>query len=151
MIYDKIENHRNYRGIGDGIDAALDYLLNADLEGLEPGKHIIDGDKLFAACMEYETKVENLSKNEAHRKYIDVQYIVRGIEKMNASALDGLMVTEEYDDDKDVIFYEHRTDCTFVAGPGCFAVFFPEDAHMPGVCTENGPENVKKVVVKVHV
>ena len=151
MIFDKIENHKSYRGIKDGIDMALDYLLNTDLEELAPGKHIIDGDRIFAACMEYETKVEHLSKNEAHRKYIDIQYIIRGIEKMNVSTLDGLIVKEEYDADKDVVFYEHRTDCTFVAHPGVFAVFFPEDAHMPGVCIEDGPDNVKKVVVKVHV
>jgi YhcH/YjgK/YiaL family protein len=151
MIFDRIENHMNYRGISKGIDTAFDFLLNTNLEALEPGKYLIEGEDVFAVCMEYETKNLNLSKNEAHKKYIDVQYIVSGTEMMNVSAIKDLLKTEEYDEAKDVIFYEHRADCSFAAGSGCFAVFFPEDAHMPGIFTKSGPENVKKVVVKVHV
>lgn len=151
MIFDKISNHTNYRGILKELDNAFDYLLNTDLNSLENGKHIISGDKLYAVCMEYETKAESLSKNEAHRKYIDVQFIVKGEEKIHISEINGLKVTEEYNENNDVVFYENRPHCTLSAAPGFFAVFFPEDAHMPGINPVSGINRVRKVVVKVHV
>lgn len=151
MIFDKIENYKSYKGLSKGLDAAFDYLLNTNLEDLPIGKHIIDGDNLFAACMEYETKEKTLSKNEAHRKYIDVQYIINGSEKMIASGITGLEVIEEYDEDKDVIFYENKCECEMIAQKKCFAIFFPEDAHIPGLNITAESLMVKKVVVKVHV
>lgn len=151
MIFDKIDNHKNYRGLSRGLDRALDYLLQTELGLLNTGKHNIDGEEIFAVCMEYETKKKALSKNEAHRRYIDVQYIVSGIEVMNSSDINGLKVSEEYDSEKDVVFYENNCECEITARAGCFAVFFPEDAHIPGLNYANEPAKVKKVVVKVHV
>ena len=151
MIFDKIANHLNYRGLSVGLDSALDYLLETDLEALETGRHDIKGDDIYAACMEYETKIKTLSKNEAHNKYIDVQYIVRGIEKMYVSEIENLQIVQAYDPEKDVIFYEQKADCSFTATEGCFAIFFPEDAHMPGINPGTESVSVKKVVVKVHV
>ena len=151
MIFDKIENHKNYRGINKSIDMAFDYLLDTDLKSLNTGKYVIEEDKIFAVCMEYDTKPIALSKNEAHRKYIDVQYIVSGVENMYVSGLEKLKIDEEYDYEKDAAFYEKKYDCILTAEEENFAVFFPEDAHMPGVDAYNGSKNVKKVVVKVHV
>ncbi len=151
MIFDKIENLRNYRGLSKGLDTAFDYLLNTDLIKLSLGKHTIDGELVFAVCMEYETKEKTLSKNEAHRKYIDVQYVISGQEKMFVSEISELKVSESYDEEKDVIFYEQKCDCTLTALRNNFAVFFPEDAHMPGLNVNDNSSLVKKVVVKVHV
>jgi len=151
MIFDKIENHRNYRGLSKGLDAAFDYLLNTDLIKLPLGKHTIDGELVFAVCMEYETKEKTLSKNEAHRKYIDVQYVISGQEKMFVSDIGGLKVLEIYDEEKDAIFYEQKCECVLTALQNNFAIFFPNDAHMPGLNVNDNRPLVKKVVVKVHV
>lgn len=151
MIFDKLENHKNYRGINTGLDEAFDYLVKTDLNLLETGRHIIKEEEIYAVCMIYETKAETLSKNEAHKKYIDVQYVVSGVEKLFSSEIKELKVLEEYAAEKDVMFYENKKDCEMLAKPGYFAVFFPEDAHMPGVNCNSSSEKVKKVVVKVHV
>lgn len=151
MIFDKIENYKNYKGLNKGLDAAFDFLINTDLKELPVGKHIINGELLYAVCMEYETKEKTLSKNEAHKKYIDVQYVITGKEKMFTSGINGLRISEEYDEDKDVIFYEQKCECEFNALQDHFAVFFPEDAHMPGLNISGTGSMVKKVVVKVHV
>lgn len=151
MIFDKIENHTNYKGISKGLDIAFDYLTKTDLLSLEKGKHIIQGDEIFAVCMEYETKSEDLSINEAHKKYIDVQYVISGAEKMFSSEIGELKISKDYDEEKDVLFYEKSKDCEMLAKPGYFAVFFPEDAHMPGLNYNSNPSIVKKIVVKVHV
>jgi len=37
-----------------------------------------------------------------------------------------------------------------ILGNGYFAIFFPQDGHMPQLCVEN-PEPVKKVVIKVRI
>ena len=150
MIFDKLENHGNYRGISIELDKAFDYLLETDMNILGTGKHIID-DHTFAACMEYKTKKLALSKNEAHRKYIDVQYVVSGKEKMHVSGIEGLKTTEQYNEENDVIFYENACECEILAESGHFAVFFPEDAHIPGLNYSDESTDVKKVVVKVHV
>ena len=151
MIFDKIENHNNYRGLSEGLDKAFDYLLATDMENLALGKHVIQGDEIYVACMEYKTKILTLSKNEAHRQYIDVQYVVSGKEKMHVSGIEGLAVVEAYDADKDVIFYEKACECELAVKEGYFTVFFPEDAHMPGLNYADISTEVKKAVVKVHV
>ena len=115
------------------------------------GKHTIDGELVFAVCMEYETKEKTLSKNEAHRKFIDVQYVISGQEKMFASEISGLKESEIYDEEKDVVFYEQKCGCELTVLENNFTVFFPEDAHMPGLNVKDSSSFVKKVVVKVHV
>ncbi len=151
MIFDKITNHKNYRGLNMGIDTAFDYLLDTDLKSLKTGKYVIEEDKIFAVCMEYDTKTIDFSKNEAHRKFIDVQYIISGIENLYVAGLEKLKIDEVYDDEKDVAFYEKIYDCILTAKAGDFAVFFPGDVHMPGVNAYSDAKHVKKVVVKVHV
>ena len=151
MIFDKIENHKNYRGLSVGIDKALDYLINTDLNSLSLGKHLIEDDEVFAVCMEYETKSKILSKNEGHKKYIDVQYIVSGEERMISTEKKELKITEKYDSERDVVFFQNGDECEMKVKAGYFAIFFPGDAHMPGLNIDKDSKKVKKVVVKVHV
>ncbi|MBN2557743.1 MAG: YhcH/YjgK/YiaL family protein [Clostridia bacterium] len=151
MIFDKLENTGAYMGISDGIDKALEFLKKTDIMSLPLGKIAVDGDKIYAVCMEYETKPLGDSRTEAHGKYIDVQYIASGSERMYTAHTGDLSVTVAYDDDKDVMFLENRNTCGFLAGEGSFAIFFPHDAHMPGVDPDEFHSMVRKVVVKVHV
>jgi YhcH/YjgK/YiaL family protein len=125
--------------------------LKTDLENLTLGKHLIQDENIFAICMEYETKDQSLAKNEAHKKYIDVQYMISGSEKMLVSGIAGLKITEEYDEENDVMFYENKCTCQCLATPKHFAIFFPEDAHTPSLNIENESNSVKKVVIKVAV
>jgi YhcH/YjgK/YiaL family protein len=78
MIIDKIENINLYKDINSRISKALDYIINTDLINLEPGKYDIDKENIFALINEYQTKPESEGKLEAHRKYIDVQYVIDG-------------------------------------------------------------------------
>ncbi|MFO7611784.1 MAG: YhcH/YjgK/YiaL family protein [Clostridia bacterium] len=151
MIFDKLENAGLYRGISDGIDKALEFLKKTDIMNLPLGRHVVYGDKIYALCMEYETKSPEESKTEAHEKYIDVQYMALGSERMYTADIRDLCETVAYDDEKDVMFLENRNTCAFLAGEGSFAIFFPHDAHMPGVDPDGFHMMVRKVVVKVHV
>ena len=80
MIIDKIENAHLYKGLSKRIEKAFEYIRATDLKNIKPGKYEIDGENIFALISEYKTKSEQEGKLEAHRKYIDVQYVISGEE-----------------------------------------------------------------------
>ena len=149
MIVDKLENSGNYKNLGERILIAFDYLQNLDSKKLSEGKFEIDGDKIFALVSFYNSKNREDCFLEAHRKYIDVQYVAEGEELIGYAPFDFQKVHKEYNEEFD--FMLHDTEPSFIKiKKGMFAIFYPEDLHMPGIkIDENLP--VKKVVVKVKV
>lgn len=149
MIFDAIENADTYYGLGEKFKTAFEFLKTTDFNSIKEERVELDGDNIFALIQKYETKGQKNSKWEAHNKYIDIQYMVSGAENMGFVLADYLDVIEEYDEEKDVEFYEGLGD--FVqANEGEFVVFFPDDAHMPGLKIKD-KEMVHKVVVKIRV
>jgi YhcH/YjgK/YiaL family protein len=148
MIVDKIENYPLYTGVGDGIRLALEHIRTADFTHSKTGRYDLDGDNLFVILNDYETVNPKGGPLEGHRKYIDVQYLVRGTEWIGYAPLAGQMIVKDYDETDDCILYEG--EATFVPfEAGMFAVFFPHDLHRPGTGKEPNP--VRKVVVKVKI
>ena len=130
--------------------AGLDWLRNTNLASLSLGKTIIDGEHLFALIQEYTPKDPELGKLEAHRRYWDIQHVARGEERMGWVNLGEVAVSEPYGTERDVGFFTGQ--CNFFRVPaGSFAIFGPQDVHMPGVALEGGQEGiVRKIVVKVE-
>lgn len=124
--------------------------LEQDLKSLEIGKYPIVGDEAFAMVMEYQTKKPEDAKWEAHRKYIDLQYIIEGEERMGILPLKLAKNPLEYDEEKDLIFFGENDGEFFQASPQVFFLFFPTDVHRPSILIEE-PEKVKKVVIKIAV
>jgi YhcH/YjgK/YiaL family protein len=149
MIIDKIENDHLYKGLSKRIEKAFEYIKAADLKNINPGKYEIDGENIFALISEYKTKSEQEGKLEAHRKYIDVQYVISGEEKMGYVPLNGQQILEPYKEENDIIFFAGEKSFTKVSS-GMFAIFFPEDVHMPGIMIKESLP-VKKLVIKVRV
>lgn len=150
MIIDSISNRQIYRGIGSGIERALDYLANTDFAALEDGKHEIDGDELFALVSTYDTEPESVRSFEAHRKYLDVQYILSGREIIYWAPQAELTPAGEYSEEKDIVFLSGEARARLQLTPGSFTLFYPEDAHKPN-CAWNDPGAVRKTVVKVRI
>jgi len=149
MIIDKIENAELYYKLGERILKSFNYIKKADLKKLKPGKYEIDGDNIFALISEYQTKAEAEGKLEAHRKYIDVQYVIEGEELMGYAPLGNQQTLEAYKEENDIIFCKGEKVFIKVSA-GMFAIFFPEDVHMPGICVDK-KSPVKKLVIKVKV
>lgn len=149
MVFDKIKNANLYFSLGEKIQKALQYLADTNFSSTEPGKYQIDGENVFALVQEYNTKPLSAGKWEAHRKYIDVQYVVSGREKMGITESEKVIVIEDYNEDKDYTIYKGDGNFLLV-DEGYFTIFFPTDVHMPGLSI-NIPKPVKKVVVKVSV
>jgi len=124
--------------------------LKKDLKSLEVGKYPIVGDEAFAMVMEYETKKPEDAKWEAHRKYIDLQYVIEGEEKMGILPLGHAASPLDYNEEKDLIFFGDNNGEFFQATPENFFLFFPTDVHRPSILIEK-PETVKKLVVKIAV
>lgn len=150
MISDTIENSGLYR-LGPLIEKAFEYIKKTDFSKLESGKHVIEGDSLFALLMEYDTKNIKDCKLEAHRKYIDVQYIISGSELIGVTPLIDQMPTVDYDENNDLAFYDNNASSMIRLETGHFAIFFPTDTHMPCLQINEKIDKVKKVVIKVHV
>lgn len=147
MIFDTLEHALRYAELGSGLPAAMKYLLETDIASLPVGRINLDGDRLYVLVQEYETKPPEQGKWEAHRRYIDVQYVASGRERMGFANL-GTMQLGEYHPEKDFQALSGAGNQVDVFA-GAFVIFFPEDAHMPGLCVDQ-PEPVRKVVLKVQ-
>ena len=150
MIYDKIDNMELYAGISEDLSLGLEYLKNVSPD-VELGVHELSP-RVKAIVSEYTTKEDNENGYEAHREWIDIQYLLKGSEKICCLPLEYLKETKAYDSSKDAAFYEEVGVAAqeMLLGNGYFAVFFPKDGHRPGLCTGEC-KMVKKVVVKVKV
>ena len=148
MIIDKIENAHLYKNISERINKSFEYIRTTDLKNLPAGRYPIDGENIFALVSEYQTKPEQEGKLEAHKKYIDVQYVISGEELMGYAPLGAQQILESYKEENDIVFFTGDKSFTKVS-EGMFAIFFPEDVHMPGISTGK-ISNVKKLVIKVR-
>ena len=149
MILDKLDNADFYSCISDNLKKGFDFLKNTNLSALETGKYEIEDKNVFALVSEYDSKAHEDCRLEAHQVYADIQYIVSGREAIGFASLNGQTVTAAYLPEKDIVFFSGETTLLIVES-GMFAVFFPQDVHRP--CMQiNGPEKVKKVVVKVKI
>ena len=85
---------------------------------------------------------------EAHRKYIDIHYLLSGENKIGWKPQKGCdNIVEEYDYEKDVELYSGTPEQWIILTPGLFALFLPFDAHAP----QCHKEEFHKVVIKVSV
>lgn len=154
MIYGNINAKETEAAYTPVIQKALEILRTTDVSEMHHGKYPLDGDKLILQINEITTGPKNTKRPEVHRDYIDVQYMVHGHELIGfyPDCKDGV-VQEDLLEEKDVLFYEERSDVNELMLPmtdGCYAVFFPEDVHRP-CCMMDAPEDVKKIVLKVRV
>ena len=129
-------------------DKAFAYLKDNDLKTLEKGRHPIDGENVFAIVTEDPSKNFDKTNWESHRKYIDLQSVIEGEEKIGVYAVLKAKVTKEYDEAKDVANYS-ADGKLYSAKPGTFFLFFPSDAHRPNI-TPGGNLVVKKIVIKIR-
>jgi YhcH/YjgK/YiaL family protein len=149
MIADRLDRAALYYNQSPRIKRALEWLQAADLNALPVGRVDLDGDNLFALVQEYDTKHMDDGIWEAHRQYLDVQYVVRGRERFGYVPVEALTVTKPYDAEKD--YLNGKAHGSFLYGAtGMFFIVWPGDAHMPGMQVD-GPEPVRKIVVKARL
>ena len=149
MLYDSLKHIEFYKGIHPGVYRALEILRDTDFSQLEDKRYEVDGDNLFFFLQSYETKPDN-DTPEAHRKYIDIQFLVSGREKMGVAPLEDMSEEVEARPDGDIWFYRGPMDYITLTAGDRFAVLWPGDAHAPSIAV-NSPAPCRKCVVKVKV
>lgn len=149
MLYDSLKHIEFYKGIHPGVYRALEILRDTDFSQLEDKRYEVDGDNLFFFLQSYETKPDN-DTPEAHRKYIDIQFLVSGREKMGVAPLEDMSEEVEARPDGDIWFYRGPMDYITLTAGDRFAVLWPGDAHAPSIAVDS-PAPCRKCVVKVRV
>jgi YhcH/YjgK/YiaL family protein len=149
MILDKIENIQFYSRIGERLKEAFDYITVTDFFGMTIGKHEINAE-MFVLVNDYITKTNKAEILEAHKKYIDVQYLLAGNELIEYESYDNHLISQVYDEVNDYLFYKPNGTSKLKFTKGMVAVFFPDDLHMPGIIDGN-PSSIKKIVVKILI
>lgn len=150
MIFDNIKNRAIYEKMNDRFTTAFDFIEKVTKEGAELGRYELLGKDVYAMVQEY---VPNADSGifEAHKNYIDIQYILSGKEYMECAKEEDCEISKPYDPEKDIALYtcegyRQCVECT----EGDFAIFYPHDVHKPGVKLFES-RLVKKIVVKVRV
>lgn len=146
MIVDVLENADRYAVLNRGFAEAMAFLRRPDLKDLPVGKYAIDGEHVYAMVSKNPGRRREDALLEAHEKYIDIQLVLAGTDDMGWKPRRLCKEPSgEYDQTADVQFFLDAPEAWIATRSGAFAIFFPDDAHMPLIA--NG--QLHKVVVKV--
>lgn len=148
MIFDKIENAQKYFPLHPGFKEAFAFLAQQEIATLPLEKIELAGSDLFVMLSNKAGKTPEAAKIEAHKNYIDIQYLISGEEKIGWKAYPECKEVEKpYDSVKDIEYFADSPQTYFSLTPGSFAIFFPEDGHVPMI----GEGMIHKAVVKVKI
>lgn len=133
------------------IQTAITYLKENDFITMQPGVYEIQGKDIYAQVFDAETEAAEKKRAEVHEKYLDVQFLASGKERLGFTLDTGKYEVDERIEERDLIFYKKVENEGFIeATPGCYCIFFPSDVHRPAVMSGEAM-TVRKVVVKVKV
>lgn len=149
MIIDTINNAHKYVSLHPLFAKAFEYIQQTDLANAADGKNdIAEGLKAIFSNAPGKTKETSLQKFECHNKNIDIQLCIKGVETIGWKPREKCASPkDEYNDEKDVLFFDDAPDTYFQLTDGQFAIFYPEDVHAPMI----GEGEIKKLVIKVKI
>jgi YhcH/YjgK/YiaL family protein len=158
MILDHLDNADRYAALHPGFARGFDFLRNAMTAVPSPGRHELDGQRLFVMVADEQAKGRAAAKLEVHRRYIDIQMILpsssttaksertSAIEQIGWRPLKDCKDPESpFDESRDIRFFHDRPETWLVLPFGVFAIFYPEDAHAPLA----GDSPLRKAIVKI--
>ena len=145
----KIAEAERFQGLHPLFPKAFEFLKRPDISDLPSGRYDIDGDRCWASVQEVELKPLAERKLETHRRFIDIQAPLTGGESIGIAKMSVEAQALPFDEEKDFVLYDGESK-PVTLNPGEFAIFFPPlDAHAPCCSVPNGPDRIKKVVIKI--
>ena len=146
MIFSTISQSDRYAALHPLFPRAFEYTRNTDLLTLAPGRYPIVGEQLFVIVENVSGRTRAEARLECHRKYIDIQLVLEGVDEMGWKALaDCTQPVSDYSAEKDIRFFHDAPASWIATPPGAFCIFFPEDAHAPLVSAAQ----IRKVIFKI--
>ncbi|MAD12970.1 MAG: hypothetical protein CMC04_09685 [Flavobacteriaceae bacterium] len=150
MVVDTLKNIEQYKGLSPDIYIGLKFLAQAN-ENIKLGVYMISSNvKAVVSCYETVDKFER--GYESHKNVIDIQYPIKGLERVKWSPIEEMEVNIPYDEAKDITFYKNPSkQSTHVdIGNGIFAIMYPKDGHAPQHKVGK-KEIIKKITIKVSI
>ena len=148
MILDILENIGLYKDLHPRFGTAIDFLKRPDLKSLALNTYEIDGKRVYAMVTKDPGRAKENALLETHIKYIDIQVVLDGTDTMGWKPKSAChLPTDDYNSEKDVQLFKDAPDTWLATHAGAFAIFFPDDAHMPLIASGV----LHKVVVKIAV
>lgn len=131
------------------IQTALDWIASHDVAHMDAGTYELQGRDLYINIQDIITQPVEACRPERHNDFLDIQYVVSGVERMGCRQYTGEETVLAALESKDIIIYKDLSGEIFVdVAPGCYCIFFSNDIHRPG-CAADGPGGVRKVVAKI--
>ncbi len=147
MLVSSIKNYKNILKFFPQLDIVFNYMLKNINNKTMDGKYNITK-SIYAVVQTCDPKPKKEQVLEKHKKYIDLQYVISGKEKIGWKFFDKTFKTlKRYNTKKDIAFYSNIPDTYINLKKGDFVIFFPEDTHAPLCCLSS----VRKCIVKIPV
>ena len=149
MIFAKNNKARDYLGLSENLDLALEHITEEFLSSLGDERVDIIPGQLWCTKFSYETISEEESFFEAHEKFLDIHIMLDGFERVEIASPAGL---EQFDSQEENDFFAYRGngEYSLILSPGSFLVVFPDDAHKIKMHLGKH-ETVTKAVFKVRL
>lgn len=148
MILATLQQAERYVALHPLFARAFAFLHDTDLAMLAPGRHAIDDERMFAIVEDGAGRTRAEAKLECHRRYIDIQLVLEGVDEMGWKPLaDCVAPVADHDGARDIRFFDDAPASWIATPAGSLCLFFPDDAHAPLV----GSRRIRKVVVKIAV
>ena len=149
MIIDTLSNAGRYSSVHPLFAKAFEFINSQDLLNMEIGKQdIAEGLKAIVSEKQGMSAAESEAKFECHNNNIDIQLCIKGSETIGWKPRERCTSQKgEYNEEKDVMFYNDAPDMHFQLTDNQFAIFFPEDVHAPMI----SDGIVKILVIKVKL
>ena len=149
MVIDTLAQLESYAALDARFGETAKFIEKCRTENLPAGRYELDGDRLYAMVMDYvpEEKAEPLY--ETHDKYVDIQCMLEGSEYQWYAPRGELKEKIAYNTEKDISFYEFSgSGSRLHLTEGSFAVYFPQDGHLPGMA-DGSCGKCRRIVVKL--
>jgi biofilm protein TabA len=148
MILDTLSNIDRYASLHPLFPRAIAFICSTDLNALAVGIHPIIEEQLFVIVEEAQGRSRTEAQLECHRRYIDIQLVLEGIDEMGWKPLaDCHQPVCDYSAERDIQFFSDAADAWISTPENAYCIFFPQDAHAPLV----GTGKIRKLVFKIAV
>ena len=148
MIVCSVKDLEKYIALNKNFSKVIEYLKNNDIASLPLGRTDVCGDEIFISSQEFEGKTKDVAKLETHIKYIDIQMPFSIVENIGWRSTDNLSApSQPYNENDDIAFFNDPSTSYVTLSPGECVIFFPEDAHAPGIAEGK----LRKAVIKVKI
>ena len=152
MIITNVNNEIQNKSLAKDIRFCIEFAKKNEnkILSLVNGSYDVGYNNIKMNLGKYFTKSENDKFWESHKKYLDVQIMINGTEKVAINDIRDMEV-KSFDEEKDLTILEGDKAFDIIMKTGDVLVFFPNDVHKPelNVSENDDSGNIRKIVTKV--